>query len=558
MKAAEPGNWKVAHTFVVEANRTDELQFTVYHDDETTTYVSNAKAHLTPGVYTGAALATEIARALWAATPESLVLLQGGSGTPWTVAYDGVTHKFKITLGSEGTAVVGHWILGNSVVGGGCGCDYSRTAMTMLGYHLERGGYVDWARVDLAVGIQGDIGVVPNRFIIAQAGTDLSPTLKLTDAGFTIATILGYSTAANVTCGAIVAMSGTDFTGITTTFTDHGDFIQCDVADNLAFGPDGGVSGRLDVYKGLPGQAACDYLVTQWGAASAFPGLCYAVLRGMYVGNTNYPKPPSFVLRRLPNPLALGGGVEDVAADANPAEILYEALSDSRWGMGISPAKLDSVSFSAAATTLKGEGLGVSMLWDAVKQSSDVIEDILRHADGILYQDGHTALVSAALARGGYDLSALPVADSSNSSLAEFSRPSWQSLVNSIRIRYVDRLAGFAEEITEPIQDLGRIQAAGGVQVMEELEFLGFSTTAAAQAAGYRALRALGYPLARLTLDVDREFWTLSPGSVFRYSRSEPELAWMNGPYRITSLTPPALSAGRIRIEAVEDIFGAS
>ena len=49
--------------------------------------------------------------------------------------------------------------------------------------------------------------------------------------------------------------------------------------------------------------------------------------------------------------------------DMNPAHIIRECLTQP-WGLGYQSADIDDTSFTAAATALHSEGMGMSILWD--------------------------------------------------------------------------------------------------------------------------------------------------------------------------------------------------
>ncbi len=261
----------------------------------------------------------------------------------------------------------------------------------------------------------------------------------------------------------------------------------------------------------------------------------------------------AFVVRRCPDGLGLGPSIANINGDANPALAIYDALTNVDWGMGIPPARIDPVSFTAAATTLATEGLGVSMQFDTQETANNLIGEILRHADGLLYTDPATGLWTLKLARADYTASTLPILTVDNVELVRgYSRGSWQETTNSIAVIFLSRLNNFNQRVVRAY-DPANISVTNEVRP-QTIAFLGISNEAAAGLIATRMLKTLTYPLAKITLEVNRVAWNFRPGGVFK-------LTWVplgiaNQIFRITRIAYGELIDGKITIDAVEDIFG--
>lgn len=341
------------------------------------------------------------------------------------------------------------------------------------------------------------------------------------------------------------------------TTTDHGSYWTLDFDAAGIFGGDdreGGVQGAMDVYKGTTTQIGSAYLAAKTGAAQAgLPGLCHAVLRQMYLGNSAYLKGIAFTVRRLPNTLGLTGGAHDIAGDANPAAVLYEILTDQRWGLGLSSGLIDAASFLAAGATLATETLGVSMVFDQSASASDLIEEVLRHVDGVIYLDTATGQLTLKLARADYTPAALLELNPSNVRSVKLSRGSWDETHNHVRVRYVDRASDFVERIAQA-QDRANIEVRGGQVDPVDEDFRGLSNAAAAQRAAARLLKAESYPLAAVSIEANREAYGLRPADVFRLTW--PPLGIVDMVCRVTPpLRDGEIGEGWLSIEAVEDVF---
>ena len=329
-------------------------------------------------------------------------------------------------------------------------------------------------------------------------------------------------------------------------------------APNFFGGDDeeGGIVGHIYVYRGTESQAPDDYLEATLGVPlSAYRNICRAVFRHVYLGTSPYMKPFAIVAKRLPNQLGLAAGEDDIGGDANPAAMLFDIItsSPSKNGLGIPAAFVDQVNFRAVGSVLKSESLGLSMVQDSGTRARDLVLDILRHIDAMLYVEPATGLLKLFLVRQDYDPETLPVLDASNCVVAEFARPSWPEVRNAVRVRYVDRADGFVEKMVQA-QELAAIDIAGGELNFQDFDFRGFSNATNAQKAVGRALAAVSYPLATLTVRVNRSGWDLRPGMVRKLNW--PPLGISGLAIRIGRARGGDLEDGTIEFEAMEDVFG--
>jgi hypothetical protein len=343
-------------------------------------------------------------------------------------------------------------------------------------------------------------------------------------------------------------------------FTDLGNGrTAIDINQPTLFGGterEGGVKGRIDFYRGTLTQVANDYLEAKIGASMpAFRGICYAVLRGLYVGTSPYLKAISFVVRRTPNQLGLPAGRHNIGGDANPACILYEILTNDRWGLGIPAAQVSVASFLAVGDALYAEGSGLSMVFDGAAAGRDLIGEVLRHVDGVLYTDPQTGLLSLSLARDNYGPGDPLLLDESNVDEVKIGRPAWDETRNVVKLNYIDRANNFTPRVAQE-QDLANVQARGGEISEETYDFRGISNAAQAQRWAARVLKTVSHPLAPVELKASRVAWQLRPGSVARLRWSP--LGIVDMVIRVTRLGGGTLKRGQIKIDAVEDVFAVS
>ena len=192
------------------------------------------------------------------------------------------------------------------------------------------------------------------------------------------------------------------------------------------------------------------------------------------------------------------------------------------------------------------------MLQDRGTTAKDLVLEILRHIDGVIYVEPTTGLLTIRLVRYDYDPEAIPVLDADSCTVKSFARPSWGDLKNTVRIGYVSRDAGFIEK-TAQAQDLAGIEIQGGEVSLQDLTLRGLSNSTTAQQAAARSLAALAYPLATITIDADRSAWALRPGAVFKLVWDPLGIAGMV--CRVVRVGTGRLDSGKVEIEAMEDVF---
>ncbi len=336
--------------------------------------------------------------------------------------------------------------------------------------------------------------------------------------------------------------------------------VRFDYDDVNFFGGDekeGGVKGVLRFYRGSELQTENPYFSTQIGeTAPAYRGYSYIMLERMYLGTSPNIKPISCVVSTYPNTLGVLAGRHQIGEDANPVCFAYEILNDAVWGLGVNPSRIDRPAFVAAADTVFSEGYGVSMIVNASSSAGDLLSEVLRHIDGVIFTDPSTGLITIGLARGDYDVSSLPrfTPDDFLEGI-KFSRASWSQTKNTVKISYISRANGY-KEASLSHQDLANIVQREGEIAAEDFAFRGFATAHAANLAAARVLKTYSYPLAKVTCAVTRKGWALRPGRLFRLDWP---LRGINGVvFRIVSINYGGLRDNRIEIDAVEDIFSIS
>jgi len=322
----------------------------------------------------------------------------------------------------------------------------------------------------------------------------------------------------------------------------------------------GGIVGTVRVRLGSLSQTVPSYLSqfqTVGGQTPAYRGNFYLLLEGMMLGTSTSIKPWAVEARRIPNPLSLSSGVAAINSgnDCNPMSVIYEILTNTEWGLGLPTADIDTASFSAAATTLANEGNGMSLMIDAATEAVQLLNEIQRQIDGVVYLNRSTGRWVCKLARFDYVLADVPLADPGNViDVSDYSRGSWQETTNIVLVQFAARVRDYQVTYAQA-QDMANIRNQGGQIVKSELRFPGVKSSALASAIAWRELRTTSYPLARVKLVVNREFSSVNPGDVIAWT--DPNLGLTSMPLRVTRAAFGELESGRIVLDLVQDVFTA-
>ncbi|MGE4471105.1 MAG: phage tail protein [Desulfovibrio sp.] len=323
-------------------------------------------------------------------------------------------------------------------------------------------------------------------------------------------------------------------------------------------GSQGGVSGAVDVCMGEADQPVNDYLASRIsGPVSAARGVASLVFRSFYWGNNPYMRQIGVRVRRI---LRCGRGrgqwyperAEVGAGDMNPAHIIRECLTDPDWGRGLPESLPDETAFRAAADTLFAEGFGLSVVWSCASGIDDFIQSILDCIDAVLFEDPESGGIGLRLLRDDYDADALiELGPDEIVRCEKFARPAWGATVTEVKVVWLDEL-NHERTVYERDQAAAAMQ---GNQVSETLRYPGISREELAQHVCGRELRQRTGNLAQVTLVCTRAAAGLRPGDVFAWIW--PEYGIVRMALRVVRVGYGANAAGAVRLECVEDVFGA-
>jgi hypothetical protein len=327
---------------------------------------------------------------------------------------------------------------------------------------------------------------------------------------------------------------------------------------------EGGLLGAIDVAMGGSAQTPNAYLSSKIGGPMpAFRGILSMTWRGTstgggYIGTNAYMKPWAFTVRRILQ--GWHGGTAWYSAKAtigtgmNPAHIIYEAITNPEWGMGLPTTVIDSTSFTAVADTLHAEGFGLSLLWNQEGSVEEFVQSVVDHIAAALAFNRTTGKYELVLLRGNYTPGSLPEYSPANVvQVTNYQRQAWGETVNELTLTYTDGTTFKTSAVTA--HDLANI-ASQGARLTQTVNMPGITSPTIAQQVAVRELTARCTPLAKVTFVTDRSAWSAKQGDVVRFTW--PQLGLSQVVLRVLAVRQGRLTDNAIEVEAIEDVFGLS
>ena len=234
----------------------------------------------------------------------------------------------------------------------------------------------------------------------------------------------------------------------------------------------------------------------------------------------------------------------------NPAHMLRELLTDRVWGLGLDESLIDETSFAASAQTLFDEGFGLSFLWAQETSAEDFALEILRHIDGLLFQEPSTGQYVLRLVREGSNALFDLTSPSQIISPPEYSRPSYSSLAS--RVTVINSSLRFSRDTAITVHNLALTEQIGDVPVT--IRYDGVYLNELAERIASRDLRRLSTPLATVRMSV-----TWSAGKDIRngdrVTWAWPQYGIVSMSLRVVGVTYGELNASSVTLDCIEDVL---
>jgi hypothetical protein len=318
----------------------------------------------------------------------------------------------------------------------------------------------------------------------------------------------------------------------------------------------GGFSGAFTYYPGSFDQPVNSYVEGFVGSGNvpAYRGLSHIVFQACNIGESSQLRKVAFIISSHSNAIAAPNSGTVGGGDMNPMEALYQVMTDAWRGLGIAASLIDLPSFQAAATTLYNEGNGVSVLVTSSSTGKTIISEILRQIDGIMYQDPETGKFMVKLIRFDYDPALIPVYDEDDViQIRNFTKTSWEDVISQVKVSFPQRdKESSAVAIS---MDQANANMIGRLKTSTlSFPFCYDVDTANKIASRERATSSM--PLFRVTIEMNRNAYTLRPGDVFKLNW--PEYGLSEAIFRVQKHDLGSLLDNKIVLECLQDSFAQS
>jgi hypothetical protein len=258
------------------------------------------------------------------------------------------------------------------------------------------------------------------------------------------------------------------------------------------------------------------------------PGVCHASYTQWFLGKGVYQVPViNFVVKRtLDSPVTYA----NMTNGCNAAAVIYNLLTDKFYGGQMSADDIDLDLFNAAAAIWNTKGYGINMRINQQKTIEAWIESILNQVGGSFYTTNENKMAVHAFTDSETPVDSL---DETDFSEFKFTRQSWSTTANDIRIDFTDAKNDYVVR-TIGFYDPANANAQRRV-VEKKIDLSYFTDKAAVSRRGWEILKANSYPGAVFSFKLNRGHQAIFPGCCIEISHSD---------YSITNL--------RVRITKIE------
>lgn len=332
---------------------------------------------------------------------------------------------------------------------------------------------------------------------------------------------------------------------------------------------EGGVDGTAWLMLGDEGMTVPDQ-IKNWlgGLVPGFRGITTLFFDGMVCAMNPYPKPWKMkvirILRGWDGPVwyADKAKIDMVVQDKNgndltieamnPAHMIYQCCVDRAWGRGMPRSAIDDTAFRAVADVLYDEGFGLCLGWKRQNTLDTFVQTILDHIGANMYVDKRSGKIKLKLIRQDYIRENLPLFDMDSGllSIEESSISAGAETVNEVIVNWHDPITNQDSAVRE--HNLAGIQTSGST-FSKTNDYPGIPTPQLAARVAKRDLIYSTLPLRQFTLYADRRAWYVQPGDVLRVQ--DPTRGQIDIVIRVGTVNDGTLTNGRIKIQAIEDVF---
>jgi len=249
----------------------------------------------------------------------------------------------------------------------------------------------------------------------------------------------------------------------------------------------------------------------------AYRGQCYAVFKDWKLGRDRTSVQNIQLELKRGCPWINNGAIAADDLGVNPIAVLYDWLTDTRFGMGLPDAFLNTTTFSSAYNALESLGARISPLITQQEDFRQIIAELLEYYDGWIRRNG--TMIEVGLYSHGAPVSSATLTDDDLLGEPALSPQGWGPTFNEITVVYKDRQHHYNDYV-QIYRDANNFRITGQPRP-ETLQrpWLTDANLAKQYAREMGAIMALPFTAGNLT--VKREWLTdngMLPGKLFTYN----------------------------------------
>jgi hypothetical protein len=246
----------------------------------------------------------------------------------------------------------------------------------------------------------------------------------------------------------------------------------------------------------------------------AYRGQCYGVFKNWKLGRDRTSVPNIQLELKRGCPWINGAFIAAEDRGINPVAVLYDWLTDTRFGMAIPESFLNKASFNTAYTQLEAITGRISPLVTSQTDFRQIIAELMEYYDGWIRRNGR--LIEVGMWQSGDVNSTVHLLDDDLLAEPQLEPQGWGPTVNELTVVYKDRQHHFNDYV-QNYRDPNNFRITGGPRP-ETFSRPWLTDAALAKAYARTSGAALALPFTSGNLTVKREWLTahaMLPGKLF-------------------------------------------
>ena len=241
-----------------------------------------------------------------------------------------------------------------------------------------------------------------------------------------------------------------------------------------------------------------------------------------------------------------------IGEDANPADAIYEILTNDYWGCGYTEDRVDIKSLLYMSEICNAQGLGVSCVINNVSKAGDYINKILNHINAVKYDDPKTGKITFKMIRNDYDIEKIKHFNMDNVTSLDFTRLDWSETTSAVNAAYTEAEDNYNTS-TLTVQDIANTFITKNYSE-DNIDASYFTTARNAAVLAHMRQKSSGYPLSTINFTCGRYAYDVTIGEPILVNW--PPYGIEQQVYRVTDIDYGSLTEEKITITAIEDMFG--